>query len=232
MVFATDDGTNCCSCRARDRRSGDDVRACAVGYGAAAAERHLYRRSPHRSVSGIREALGGVLIEASRGLYVARAVNGVVTVDRLSIPIGAGFVSGTWDIPGGGVLIRTDRALFVAHVANGTVVVEPASNADVGYVAPPAELTDGGLLIAADKGLFLAHMAKGAAVLDRVSGAATGRVFQTLDFPDHGVLIRAEKGWFLARAVHRRVVLRRAGITGTDTGAARVLRVLPSGVSS
>lgn len=54
---------------------------------------------------------GGVLIRAEKGMFVARAENGEVTVAPAGADIGS--VDSVHDIPGGGVLLRTAKGWFI-----------------------------------------------------------------------------------------------------------------------
>jgi hypothetical protein len=65
-----------------------------------------------------------MLIRATKGLFLAHAVNGAVTVDPLSNAETGGIVT-VRDLPGSGVLVGTTKGLFVA------VKLSPAQ------VAPP-----------------------------------------------------------------------------------------------
>jgi hypothetical protein len=102
-----------------------------------------------------RYALGGLLFMRGNSLFLARTVNGNVSVDPINIPdddIGIAFL--THDITGG-VLIRGLERPFLARVVDGAITVEPAGNADTGFISSFSSLSDDRVLIVAQKGCFL-----------------------------------------------------------------------------
>jgi hypothetical protein len=73
-----------------------------------------------------------VLIKADRGLFLAREVNGMVTVASVG---DTGVAWNLHDFPGGGVLIAAEKGLFLARDVKGSFTVAPAGNADTGVVS-------------------------------------------------------------------------------------------------
>jgi hypothetical protein len=113
-------------------------------------------------VSGLRDfPRGGMLIAAEKGLFVARAVNGAVTVAAAGTP-DTGDVLDMRGFPGGGVLIRAAKGWFLARAVNGAVTVAPAGTADTGAVFGMGGFPGLGMLIQAAKGWFLARAVDGA----------------------------------------------------------------------
>ena len=81
--------------------------------GGRSGHRRAFRRCRHRDSCRRSADLpgGGMLISAEKGWFLARAVNGAVTV----APVGAadtGRVFAIRDLPGGGVLIGAENGLF------------------------------------------------------------------------------------------------------------------------
>jgi hypothetical protein len=143
---------------------------------------------------------GGVLIWAENGLFLARDVNGTVTVT----PAGKMDVEGILelrDFPAIGVLIGTRQGLFLAREANGIVTVAPASDRDIGYVYGLANFPGGGVLIWAEKGLFLAREANGMVTVTPTGDVSTGLVYRVSNFPGGRALIGAEGGLFVTVAI-------------------------------
>jgi hypothetical protein len=167
-----------------------------------------------------------VLIRGTKGWFVARAVNGEVTV----APAGTadtGDVFDMRDLPGVGVLIRAEKGLFLARAVNGAVAVTPAGSADTGRVSDMRDFPGVGMLIQGAKGWFLARAVNGAVTVAPAGTANTGYVFAIDDFPGVGMLIRAEKGLFIARAVNGAVTVVPAG--SADTGDVFDMITFPGG---
>jgi hypothetical protein len=89
-----------------------------------------------------------VLLGADNGLFLARVMNGAVTVDRKA-NTDTGRVLGMRDFQGGGVLIQAQEGSFLARVVNGVVSIDPAGDADTGRVFSMRDLPGGGVLIGA-----------------------------------------------------------------------------------
>jgi len=153
------------------------------------------------SVRVMRDIGGEVLIGAEEGLFRARGVNGVVTVD----PAGnadTGGVSYLHDLRGGRVLIGAEKGLFLARVVDDVVAVDRVGKADTGRVSEMQNAPGGGVLIGAD-GLFLARVVNDRVTVGPAGTADTGSVLYMHDLPGGEVLIRATatEGWFLAHVV-------------------------------
>lgn len=76
---------------------------------------------------------GGVLIEAEKGLFLAREEDGKVSLAPASTA-DTGRVYDARHFPGGGVLMRAANGWFLAHEVGGKVSVAPAGSADTGEV--------------------------------------------------------------------------------------------------
>jgi hypothetical protein len=157
-----------------------------------------------------------MLIAAEKGLFLARAANGGVTLE----PVGKADTDQVWnmrELPGAGMLILVSgKGLFLARAANGGVTLEPVGKADTDRVWNMLELPGAGMLIVAQNGLFLARAANGGVTLERVPKGDASMGSNMLEFPGSGMLIAADKEWFLARAANGGVTLEPAG--RADTG--------------
>lgn len=148
-------------------------------------------------VHAMGDVAGGMLIGAEKGLFLARAAGGKLTV----VPAGessAARVLSIHSLPGSAALIGAWNGVFVARDTGGTISVAGVV-ADTGPVFAMRELA-GGVLIGAAEGLFLARQADDKFSVARAGDADTGHVSYLFDFPGGGVLIAADKGLFFARA--------------------------------
>lgn len=136
----------------------------------------------------------GVLIEAEKGFFLRRIVNGTPVMDTIVRNEHSSSPETFRDLPGGGVLIAADSGLVLARAVENLPVFD---RIDTGYVRDIKTL-DSTMLIGAEKGLFVARVASGVRLVEP-SGAATGPVKQLVEFPGIGALVLAAKGWFLAR---------------------------------
>ena len=140
-----------------------------------------------------RYALGGVLFKGANSLFLARTVNGQVSIDPVKTPDDdSGVVFMTHDTTGG-VLIGGNKRLFLARVVNDAIIVEPADDADTGVIRGFSGLSDDRVLILAKKGLFLAQIVNGKAILDLIGSAEVGIPLDAVELPGAGVLIRSQR---------------------------------------
>jgi ligand-binding sensor domain-containing protein len=149
------------------------------------------------SVNAMGDFPGGMLIGAEKGLFLARAAGGKVTVAPAG-DAGTARVLSIHSLPGSAALIGAWNGVFVAREAGGTISVADVIT-DTGPVFAMRELADG-VLIGAAEGLFLARQANGKLTVARSGETDTGHVSYMFDFPGGGVLIAADKGLFFARA--------------------------------
>ena len=174
---------------------------------------------------------GGVLILAEKGWFLARVLNGAVTVAPVAAPDKAIFEftsnAPIHNLPGGGVLILAEGGWVLVRTVDGAVTVAPVGTADTGPVSDINGLPGGEMLIVAEKGWFLARVVNGTVTVAPVGAADTGDVFATHDLPDGGVLIGAEKGLFLARVVNGAVTV--APVVTADTGDVFITHQYPDG---
>ena len=157
---------------------------------------------------------GGLLIGAERGLFLARATDGKVSVTPVRGDGDTGRVLSVHGLPGGGALIGAWSGVFVAREAGGTISVAAVVDPNTGPVFAMRGLP-GGVLIGAAEGLFLARQADGKLTVGRAGD--TGRVGYMFDFPGGGVLIAADKGLFFARAEGGKVALQPVAMVAPAT---------------
>jgi hypothetical protein len=186
-------------------------------------------------VHAIGDFPGGMLIGAEKGLFLARAAGGKVTVAPAG-SAGTARVLSIHSLPGGGALLGTwngvfvaretggtisaAEGLFLARQANGKLTVARADDADTGHVGHMFDFPGGGVLIAADKGLFFARAESGKVSVASVAAVAPVRpdnimpVRSMRSVPGGGVLIEGYV-WFLARDVNGTLTVALAGDANT-----------------
>jgi ligand-binding sensor domain-containing protein len=86
---------------------------------------------------------GGMLIGASDGLFLARAENGALIIERAGNA--AGGFAGTMVDFAGGVLIGSTNGRFLARTQNGAVIVERAGGEDPAPVFTMHDFPGGGV---------------------------------------------------------------------------------------
>ena len=155
-------------------------------------------------VAALGDVPGGMLIGAEKGLFLARAADGKLTVTPVRGDRAAERVLSIHSLPGGGALVGAWNGVFVAREAGGTISVAAVVDPNTGPVFAMRGVP-GGVLIGAAEGLFLARQADGKLTVARAGD--TGRVGYMFDFPGGGVLIAADKGLFFARAEGGKVAL-------------------------
>jgi predicted RNA binding protein YcfA (HicA-like mRNA interferase family) len=163
----------------------------------------------------------GALVGAERGLFLARARDGRVSVTQIG-DREAGLVLTSHRFPGG-ALIGTMRGLLLARTTAGAVNVATIE-ADTGEVLTLQTLPGAGVLVGTEKGAFLARGAVDGVAITPLE-TDTGRVFEMFPFATADVLIGAAKGWFVARNRDGKTTLVAAG--EADTGYARSTKTLP-----
>lgn len=175
------------------------------------------------SVRALRNLPGvGMLIAASKGLFLARQVNGRLTVD----PVGDRDIRDpVWlpDAPAGWVPILTSREEgLLARWVNNNLTMTPVRT----LRRTPAlhHLPGVGVLIGTDRGLFLAREASGDATLSKPLDPRYVSEFAPL--PGGRVLIGHGSGFLLARAVGNELILDPVG--NSDTGEVLEAAYLPN----
>src|SRR5215218_1223579 len=103
-------------------------------------------------VSAMGDFPGGMMIGAEKGLFLARAAGGKVTVTPLRGDRDPERVLSIHSLPGGGALIGAWNGIFVARDAGGTISVVTV-HPDTGPVFAMRGVF-GGVLIGAAEGLF------------------------------------------------------------------------------
>ena len=166
-----------------------------------------------------------MLIGADKGLFLAREVNGRVTVTAAT-NANTGGVSGLHEFPGGTVLVGAGNGLFLAREANGLVTVAPVP-AQTGTVTNLLGLPDGAVLIQAASGWFLGREeANGRVTVASTGKVDTGAIFGLRKLPGGTVLIGAKNGLFFAGEGNERVAVTAAN---ANTGDVSGLHEFPGG---
>ena len=157
-----------------------------------------------------------MLIGADKGLFLAREVNGRVTVTAAT-NANTGGVSGLHEFPGGTVLVGAGNGLFLAREANGLVTVAPVP-AQTGTVTNLLGLPDGAVLIQAASGWFLGREeANGRVTVASTGKVDTGAIFGLRKLPGGTVLIGAKNGLFFAGEGNERVAVTAANAQTLET---------------
>ena len=103
-------------------------------------------------VAALGDFPGGMLIGAEKGLFLARAADGKVTVTPVRGDRDAERVLSIHSLPGGGALIGAWNGVFVAREAGGTISVAAVVDPDTGPVFAMRDLA-GGVLIGSCGGI-------------------------------------------------------------------------------
>jgi hypothetical protein len=182
-------------------------------------------------VHAISNVSGGLLIGAEKGLFLARAAGGKVTVAPAG-NTGTARVLSIHSLPGGGALIGAWNGVLAARETGGTISVTEAISADTGPVFAMRGLP-GVVLIGAAEGLFLARHENDKFTVTRADGTDSGHVGHMFDVPGGGVLVAADKGLFFARAESGKVTIVRvatvAPVRPDNITPVRSMRSVPGG---
>jgi hypothetical protein len=192
-----------------------DKQVCVVSVGADTGRVH-----------DIADFSGGMLIGAEKGLFLARAAGGKVTLTPVRGGPDTGRVLSSLALPGGRALIGAQMGLFLAREEGGTLTLAPVPGT---FAEPPHTLYDlpgAGILVATERGLFLAREQNGQITVG--PAGYPGQILEVDDFMGRGVLLGTGGEWLLARAASGNATVTMLG--GSRIGYVRSIRSFAGGV--
>jgi hypothetical protein len=93
------------------------------------------------NVDAMHDLAGGdVLIQAGKGLFLAHAADGAVTISEVATEK-VGDVNATYDMPGSGVLIGAENGWFLLRGSDGAVTAAHVEGPEIGGTVLGSSLT-------------------------------------------------------------------------------------------